>query len=122
MEKVVVILTDGTNQFYDHDKGSGTPKSDYTAYGRLEDMGVTSLGDGRDILDTRMAATCTAMKTEGIQIYSIIFGSSPDGTAQDLFRDCATSPSMYFYAPTNDALADAFKSIGGELANLRIIE
>jgi len=122
MEKVVVILTDGTNQFYDHDGGSGTPKSDYTAYGRLDDMGVSTLGEGRAILDSRMAATCTAMKAEGIRMYTIIFGSSPDGTAQDLFRACATSASMYFYAPTSTALAQAFKAIGGELANLRIVE
>jgi len=122
MEKTVVILTDGNNQFYDHDKGSGTPGSDYTSYGRLEALGVTSLGEGRAILDERMARTCTQMKTEGIRIYSIIFGASPDSTAQTLFRNCATQPSMYFYAPDNATLASAFKAIGGELANLRIVE
>ena len=122
MEKTVVILTDGNNQFYDHDKGAGTPGSDYTSYGRLEALGVTSLGEGRDILDERMARTCTGMKTEGIRIYSIIFGASPDATAQTLFRNCATQPSMYFYAPDNATLASAFKAIGGELANLRIVE
>ena len=122
MEKTVVILTDGNNQFYDHDGGSGTPGSDYTSYGRLENLGVTTLGQGRAILDQRMARTCTSMKTEGIRIYSIIFGASPDATAQTLFRNCATQPSMYFYAPDNATLANAFKAIGGELANLRIVE
>ncbi len=122
MEKTVVILTDGNNQFYDHDGGSGTPGSDYTSYGRLENLGVTTLGQGRAILDQRMARTCTSMKSEGIRIYSIIFGASPDATAQTLFRNCATQPSMYFYAPDNATLANAFKAIGGELANLRIVE
>jgi hypothetical protein len=35
MDKVVVILTDGQNQFYDHD-GGALPASDFTAYGRVE--------------------------------------------------------------------------------------
>ena len=29
---------------------------------------------------------------------------------------------MYYYAPSNDALASAFRGIGGQLANLLIIE
>jgi hypothetical protein len=29
---------------------------------------------------------------------------------------------MYYYAPSNEALADAFTAIGGQLANLLIIE
>ena len=122
MEKVVVILTDGNNQFYDHDTGSGTPKSDFTAYGRLEAMGVSNLSDGRNILDSRMAGTCAAMKSNGIRIYTIIFGSSPDNQAKTLFRNCATTPAMYYYAPSNADLATAFRAIGGQLANLRIIE
>jgi hypothetical protein len=122
MEKVAVILTDGNNQFYDHDKGSGTPKSDYTAYGRLADLGFTNRNAGRQELDSRMTETCTAMKAEGITIYSIIFGSLPDSGAQDLFRSCAMTPAMYFYAPSNADLAQVFKAIGGDLANLRIVE
>ncbi len=122
MEKVVVILTDGNNQFHDQDTGGGTPKSDFTAYGRLDDMGVADLAAGRAVLDGRMGTTCGLMKDEGIRIYSITFGASPDATAQNLFRACATSPSMYFHAPDETALAQAFKAIGGELANLRIVE
>lgn len=121
MDKVVVILTDGQNQFYDHDSGA-LPRSDYTAYGRLEALGVTSLSQGRAILDGRMASTCTAMKDEGIRIYTITFGASPDSTAQALFRNCASTPAMYRHAPTNADLSDAFRAIGGELANLRIVE
>lgn len=121
MDKVVVVLTDGQNQFYDHDT-SGGPGSDYTAYGRIEALGVTTLGQGRNILDARMAATCEAMKAEGVRIYSITFGPSPDSFAQTLFRNCANTPAMYYHAPSNEDLADAFQAIGGELANLRIVE
>lgn len=122
MLKVVVILTDGDNVFYDHDTGKNTPLSDFTAYGRLENLGVSSLKAGSDLLDTRMAATCSAMKVKGIQIYTIIFGSTPDKSTQALFTKCASFPSYYYYAPTNAALSSAFRSIGGQLANLMIVE
>ena len=130
MEKVVVILTDGNNQFHDQDTASGTPASDFTAYGRIEAMGVTGSDSqkraaGRVILDNRMAGTCAAMKAQGekgITIYTIIFGGTPDAAAQTLFRNCATLPGMYYYAPNNATLAAAFKAIGGQLASLRIIE
>ncbi len=124
MEKVAVILTDGNNQFYDN-SSVNPPRSDYTSYGRVEALGVsgsTAIAQGRTILDTRMAETCAAMKAQGIRIYSIIFGSSPDSTAKTLFTNCATTPAMYYYAPSNAALASAFRAIGGQLANLRIVE
>src|SRR5690606_15342565 len=57
MDKVVVILTDGKNQF--HDNSSKGPKSDYTAYGRVEELGYTDLNKARYELDKRMARTCT---------------------------------------------------------------
>ena len=69
-----------------------------------------------------MTAICTAMKAEKIKIYTIIFGGAPNATTQALYQACATSPSMYYYAPNNDALASAFTAIGGQLANLLIIE
>lgn len=127
MDKVVVVLTDGNNQFHDQDTGSGTPGSDFTGYGRIEAMGVTGSDSqkraaGRAILDSRMLETCTAMKAQGIRIYSIIFGSAPDATAQNLFRNCATTPAMYYYAPNNSQIRDVFRAIGGELASLRIVE
>jgi hypothetical protein len=82
---------------------------------------AATIAQGRAALDARMAGTCTAMKAQGIRIYSITFGG-PDATAQNLFRGCATTPAMYYHAPSRDELRDAFRAIGGELANLRIVE
>jgi hypothetical protein len=127
MDKVVVVLTDGKNQFYDWpdhspNGGVGPLGSYYTAYGHLEEFGFASLGAARDELDTRMAATCEAMKAEGIILFTITFGPAPDQTAQDLFRGCATTPSQYFHAPTNEDIAETFETIAHELSNLRIAE
>ena len=49
-------------------------------------------------------------------------GAAVSATTEALYRSCATSPSMYYYAPSNEALADAFEAIGGQLANLLIVE
>jgi Putative Flp pilus-assembly TadE/G-like len=133
MEKVVVMMTDGTNQFHDQYNDGSTdtevPASDFTAYGRIESLIGYSTGKedarrsaGRTILDTRMKNTCTAMKTEGIRIYTILFVASPDAAVQTLFKKCATTEAMYYHAPTPAKLAAAFRSIGGQLANLRIVE
>lgn len=132
MEKVAVILTDGNNAFHDNDTSTANnsvPASDFTGYGRIETLNGNSNGTaqqrrdaGRATLDSRMAGTCAAMKTQGIRIYTIIFGAAPDNTAKTLFTNCATTPAMYYYAPTNAALATAFRAIGGQLANLRIVE
>jgi Flp pilus assembly protein TadG len=130
MEKIAVILTDGNNEFFNLPNGEGgdpsTP-SDFTAYGRVNAPGPVGLaaattGAGVAILNTRMAGTCTAMKAQGIRIYTITFGSAPNAAAQTLFRNCATSPAMYYHAPNNSQLSDVFRAIGGQLANLRIVE
>ena len=52
----------------------------------------------------------------------IIFGPDPDEDTQELFEDCASNPAMYYYAPTNADIAKAFRAIGGQLANLMIVE
>ena len=47
MEKVVVILTDGNNQFHDNDASTANnsvPASDFTAYGRIETLNGSSSG------------------------------------------------------------------------------
>ena len=132
MDKVAVILTDGNNAFHDNDTSTANnsvPASDFTGYGRIEALNGNSNGTaqarrdaGRATLDSRMATTCTAMKAQGILIYTIIFGAAPDATAKTLFTNCATTPATYYYAPTNAALSTAFRAIGGQLANLRIVE
>ncbi|MGF1659413.1 MAG: TadE/TadG family type IV pilus assembly protein [Rubrimonas sp.] len=121
MDKAVVLLTDGDNVFYDHPP-TGPDGSDYTAYGRLNDLGYTSIAAGNTELDSRLARMCEAMKDEGVLIYTITFGGSPNAATQTLYRDCATEPSGYFHAPDAANLSTAFRSIGQRLSNLRIVQ
>ena len=127
MDKVAVVLTDGQNQFYDWPNhapngGRGPGGSDDTADGRLADFGYGSLQAGRQELDRRFARICQAMKNRGIILYTLTFGSTPDNATQNLYRNCASQPANYFHSPNNQALSQAFQSIGQRLSNLRIVE
>lgn len=133
MDKVVVMLTDGNNQFYDWPNhspngGAGPDGSDYTAYGRLNDfcaaasLSPCTLDSARQEIDNRLINTCTQMKSQGIIIYTITFGSTPSAATQTLYRNCATLPSYYYHSPDNGTLSTVFRTIGGHLSNLRIAE
>ena len=125
VSKVAIVLSDGQNQFFDYDSDDGYV-SDYTGYGRIGDTfmpGATEEDDGLDTLDGKFSRVCEQMKSQGITIYTITFGSgASSGRIRDLFRDCASDPGNYFHAPDNDDLAPAFRTIGQELANLRIVK
>lgn len=136
MQKAIVIETDGANGFF---KSASTtpPYSDYTALLRLNtvaeggrsDVDTQNSGTGLTILNDKTAALCTAIKAQGILIYTVTFGlgnSTADQAARTLYRNCATEPSYYFDANSTVPgaaqidLTTAFKTIGDSLANLRI--
>ncbi|MBV8938600.1 MAG: VWA domain-containing protein, partial [Alphaproteobacteria bacterium] len=112
MNKVVILMTDGVNHY--------TP-GNYTAYGFLSDgqLGTTNESTAENTLNSRTLALCTAMKQQGIIIYTIGFGSSSD-VDTTLLQSCATQNSYFFLSPTNADLDNAFKAIGDSLANLRV--
>jgi len=110
MNKVVVLMTDGMNSSSSGGayQGQSTPSNTQ--------------------LDNATLAICTAMKNNGIIIYTIGFGTTDnpansnsstyvDGT---LLKACASKNSYYFLAPTNAELATAFQTIGSALSNLRV--
>jgi len=121
-QKVVVMLTDGVNQYFDYN-GSDGFGSDYSAYDRVDAgrLGTTNVGQAVDEVDDRMEAACTSMKNEGIILYTITFRVNNSSTRQ-LFERCATSPSHYFNSPDNAELGRVFRVIAAELSNLRIAE
>lgn len=118
MDKVIVVLTDGKNEFISASTALG--RSDYTAYGRISDMGHTSITDARDDLDDRFDRVCANIKNDSVIIYSITFGTTPDDDVKTAFENCATNPSFYFHAPTAASLESAFETIGRQLSNLRL--
>jgi Flp pilus assembly protein TadG len=128
IDKIVVMMTDGENQFYDWpnhtpDNGVGPHGSDRTAHGRLHEfVPGASRSEGRSELDRRFAATCQRIKDVGIELFTITFGPSPDAATRALYRSCASDDDHYFHSPTNETLVTAFRSIGQQLSSLRLVE
>lgn len=122
MDKVVIILTDGDNNVYDHN-GGGPYGSDYTAYGRIEEekigTGINTKAEGATAANTLFSQACEEMKDEGIIIYTITFKVT-SSSVQNVYSNCASSAAYYFNSPDTDDLSAVFKAIGDSLSNLRI--
>ncbi|MDJ0943176.1 MAG: pilus assembly protein [Kiloniellales bacterium] len=99
IQKAVVIMTDGAN----------TP----------EDCAKDA--DSKAASESAFAATCQAMKDQGVVIYTITFKLKDDKT-NALFEGCASSPDRYFRSPDGEVLETAFATIAGDLTNLRLAE
>jgi Flp pilus assembly protein TadG len=135
IDKVVILLTDGTNEWYDypdHPPGCASVSpctlpgdADYTAYGRLVDQrlgsGINTNTAARTEINNRMLALCTAMKAKGIIIYTIVV-ETPDQAINDLYSGCASKPGYYFPTPNANDLASVFHTIAEQLANLRLAQ
>jgi Flp pilus assembly protein TadG len=130
MQKAIVLMTDGNNNWNDWNGGApgqgASPwaddgDADYTAYGRLKgNTRGLSISDPTTQLNTWMSQMCTTIKANGIIIYTVLFNNNNAATAT-LFRDCA-SPGNYYNSPTGTDLQNAFKQIGTQLSNLRIAQ
>ena len=132
MDKAVILLTDGQNQWYDwpgglpgNPNGGTYPGADYTAYGRINEerlgAGINTNGEAKTEINTRMANLCEAMKAQGILIFTILFQVN-DTATETLYQNCATSSDHFFDADSNGELTSIFQTIGTELANLRLSE
>ena len=146
MNKAVVVLTDGDNNwqsFYVGSQVRGSPTGTellYNAYGRVADWNANfptaqispvnqTSADAR--LDTRFAALCTAMKgttstnsnDHRIRIYIVGFEVA-NAAHRSLLQNCAsgTGAPYYFEAPTAAALQGAFSQIANALTQLRLVE
>jgi len=129
MEKAVVILTDGNNAWHNYDTSNshnynnsmGLYNGDMTAFRRPQDnlLGTTNPTTATNTLNTNFGAMCEQMKAQGIRIYTITFALN-NATVQQLWRNCASSPSYYFNSPSAAELSGVFKTIGDSLSNLRL--
>lgn len=105
VKKVAVLMTDGDNNI------GGA----YSAYGTWSTLKLTDHD-----LDVKLNNTCTNMKNDGISVYTITFTSGINDETKGYFRNCATSPSKYYDAPSQTDLIDAFEQIARELSNIHI--
>lgn len=114
--KVVVIMTDGEfNSPYctgviakDAGSGSGST-SDHINCNATNGSGVT-----------QALALCTAMKTQGVIVYTVGFDIASGGDAETLMNGCATDSSHVYLPSSGGALKDAFAAIGRDITKLRL--
>lgn len=133
--KIIVLMTDGQNQWYDWPDGvPGDPDTshnyaadaDYTGYGRLAEgrLGTTNFTTAQTVVNTKMSNMCTTLKNNGVTIYTIIYthGASINSATQSLYQGCATAPASehYFFAATSTDLENAFSNIGKSISSLRL--
>jgi Flp pilus assembly protein TadG len=99
--KVVVLMTDGAN----------TASPVYPLHS----------GSNVALADGNLSSACSAVKIDGIEIYTVLFEETdPNITAR--LTACATAPDHFFYASSNQALIDAFNAIGKQLADVRLVQ
>jgi Flp pilus assembly protein TadG len=110
--KVLVLMSDGANTMYfSRDHGHH-----YDA--------MTTANPARHIRETDddTLTLCDTIKRNGIEIYTIGL-AVPAGQAQDLMRECASSPDKAFNASDAAALSNAFRRVGTSINhNVRLIE
>ena len=108
-EKVVVLMTDGTNSV--RKKGAWhTDKGGNSAVGRA---------NAKADADRKTRDICDAMKADDMTIYTIAY-DVPDASTKTLLERCASSPAYYFDASGAAELTNAFREIGESLQELRI--
>ena len=106
--KIAILMTDGDNVI----------NNVYSGYGTW--MNNQTLTD--EVLNQRLAQTCTNMKNDGITIYTVTFTSGIDQNTKNYFRDCASDVTKWIDAPTQADLVAAFEQISRELSNIHITE
>lgn len=73
-------------------------------------------------LDSLAGQICTAIKSQGIIIYTVAFQASSGSTAESVLKSCAIDSSHYFNTNTGNDINNAFISIGQSLQSLRLTQ
>ncbi|RST82131.1 hypothetical protein EJC49_23620 [Aquibium carbonis] len=120
IEKIMIVLTDGSNVFGNNGTKLG---SSYSSYGYLVDgrLGITagSSNDTNKLMNARTLAACENAKKAGTVVYTIRL-EEPDVKTGTMLKECATSLNHFFDAPSRSQLDDVFRSIRDDVVRLRI--
>jgi len=111
VEKIVIFMTDGINQFFARDAPPG--ESDYTALGFYSDNPGVDIDNDQDFLDGRQQQLCSEMKGLGIEIFTIGFDLErfeKGIQARQMLERCASSP-RHFYDTDTASIEGAFDEI-----------
>jgi len=117
--KVVVLMTDGE---FNTNFCNGVVASDAPGRSLVDDnkavMNNCPATNGNPL--TQATSLCSAMKAQGIIIYTVGFNLS-ETSAINMLRDCATTTTNHYHnASSGTQLQDAFRAIGRDITRLRL--
>jgi Flp pilus assembly protein TadG len=108
LEKIAILMTDGEyNTQYDSN-GIAVNQNAYPT--------CSSAANGCSTTQAR--SLCSAMKAQGIVVYTIGFQLGGNQTAIDTLNQCATEPGKFYSADNGDQLKQAFRDIALKLTSL----
>ncbi len=96
VKRFMVVLTDGENNYHHDAKGL--------------------LAQNQSQIDKNTGAGCTAAKTSGIEVFTILLEKGN----QTLLKDCASSRGNFFNVQSEDQLKAAFKRITDAITGARL--
>jgi Flp pilus assembly protein TadG len=112
VSKILILLTDGENEYPNYRCDSNPPRR----------LSGDPQGFTRDLAaDTQFLDLCQRAKAEGIQVYTIAFDvpDSPTVTTRGLLTSCA-NPNNSYNAGDSEELAEVFSQIANDVIDLRI--
>jgi Flp pilus assembly protein TadG len=110
--KALVLMTDGDNTLqYRASDGRHVALSGTTAQQATQ----------KTASDTDTASLCTYAKGQGIEVFTVSFGTLTSA-ADTLLRGCADDEDHYFPAANAAELTEAFQEIGRKLQFVRIVD
>jgi Flp pilus assembly protein TadG len=114
--KVVIIMTDGdfNSRYY-----NGVLAKDSTSGSGSSDKKINENGHNGSSY-TQSQTLCTAMKSEGVIVYTVGFDIGGIAAAINLMNNCASSPDHVYLPSSGTELKQAFRAIANEVAKLRI--
>jgi hypothetical protein len=132
-EKVIVLMTDGfLAKSYDLNirTGYGYPEQEKLIAPSASLAMSAHNGDPtarddyemktRGAMQARLGRLCVMAKRQGIKVYTITFMVPATDPKSQIYKDCATDPSMYYSPDTAATLNAAFTDIGTDLSSIRL--
>lgn len=123
LKKIVVLMTDGDNTMNDPSSTEDN-KSFYGGYGYLwqlvlDGVNASSTTSQRTTaIDARLTLLCKNMRDKNILIYTVRVEVKSGSNA--VLKGCATRSDMFYDVQDVSDLDDAFDSIAGSIADLRL--
>jgi Flp pilus assembly protein TadG len=106
LRKIAILMTDGLYN------------TQYDSNGIMVDYGSSTCPNSANGCSTTQARElCTAMKQKGIEIFTVLFEQNNQSIIETM-KQCATDPTKYYSADSEEQLKQAFRDIAIKLSSL----